>query len=270
MSDVLSHIRDHGVVGGLEALGPLNEPESLTQTVYAELRRAIVTKALSPGTVITEIAVARRLGVSKTPVREALLRLEAIGLVEPDSRRGLRIVVPSEANIANAFEVRSVLEAGLARLAVERATASERSEILVAANSSLAAAEAGDIGGFKSWDRRFHRAVACSARSDRLAELAGNAAALGSVLRERDAPDVNDAIRCAVQHRGIALAIEAGNPEVAVKEAEEHVADVREMVLEEFRRRARAGATVADGASGGIRPGTTVDLGGDGDRFTRN
>lgn len=233
----------------LAGLLPLEvKPQSLTEMVYDAIRTSIVTKRLAPGTVVAEASLAARLQVSKTPVREALLRLQSIGLVEPDGARGLRVVRPSEAAIREAYEVRMVLEEGLCRRAAERATPAQRDEIRNAAVRSLECAEGGDIrGGFRSWDKVFHRAVAVAADNPRLRCLAEDAAALASVLRERDVPGVQDAIRCGRQHLDIADAIERQDPDGASRAAATHVDDVKAMVLDAFRENfeAQAGAEAA-------------------------
>src|SRR6266566_2744275 len=103
-------------------LAPLTEkPESLTQIVYQTLRDAIISKRLPPGERVSEASLARQLRVSKTPVREALLRLQAIGLVEADGGRGGRIVRPSADLIRHTYEVRGSLESLAARLAAAAA-----------------------------------------------------------------------------------------------------------------------------------------------------
>ena len=223
----------------LEGLTPLDvRQQSLSEIVYESIRQAIVTKRLVPGTVVAEASLARRLNVSKTPVREALLRLESIGLVEPEGARGLRVVLPSEEAIRQAFDVRLVLEAALCRRAAEGATIVQRQEIQEAAERSLERAEAGDIkDGFGRWDKAFHSAVRIAADNPRLAKLAEDAVALASVLRERDVPEVQDAIRCAHQHLAIAGAILVGDPHAAAASAEDHINDVKEMVLAAFRQR---------------------------------
>ena len=110
-----------------QQLAPLTEkPESLTQLVYQALRDAIISKRLPPGERVSEASLARQLRVSKTPVREALLRLHAIGLVEADGGRGGRIVRPSAELIRHTYEVRGALESLAARLAAERATPAQR------------------------------------------------------------------------------------------------------------------------------------------------
>ncbi|MDA8313098.1 MAG: GntR family transcriptional regulator [Actinomycetota bacterium] len=226
--------------------------------VYDAIRGSIVSKRLAPGTLVPEASLAVRLRVSKTPVREALLRLQSIGLVEPDGSRGLRVVSPSEDSIREAYEVRLVLEQGLARRAASRASSLQREEILQAAERSFQSAEAGDIvDGFRSWDRAFHRAISSAAGNARLARLAEDAAVLASVLRERDVPDVQDAIQCGRQHLDIAHGICLRDPVAAARASEMHVHAVRDMVLAAFGdtpQRARAShiterPSAADGAT---------------------
>lgn len=80
-------------------LQPLaSRPANLTDLVLDALRQSIVDQTLAPGQQVSEASLAKSLQVSKTPVREALLRLRHIGLVEPASR-GLRVVRPSAGTI---------------------------------------------------------------------------------------------------------------------------------------------------------------------------
>lgn len=237
MSDPVSSIVYAGDDPSIEGLAPLDaKPESLAQVVYTAVRKAIVSQALRPGTAVSETSVARRLSVSKTPVREALLRLQAVGLVESDGR-GLRIVLPSERAIHDAYETRMVMESGLSRWAAEHASPAHRKVIADAAARSLDAASAADIEGFRIWDRAFHQSIAKATENPRLEQLAEDALALAGVLRDRDVPGVQDAIRCAGQHLEIAAAIGQGNCEAATACAAQHAADVRDMVLTAFRQR---------------------------------
>jgi len=221
----------------MDGLAPLDaKPERLAQVVYAAVRKAIVSQALRPGTAISETLVARRLSVSKTPVREALLRLQAVGLVESDGR-GLRIVLPSERAIQDAYETRMVLESGLSQWAAQHASPAHRRVIADAATQTFETASAADIAGFRTWDRTFHQNIAKATENPRLQQLAEDALALAGVLRDRDVPGVQDAIRCAGQHLQIAEAISQGNSEAAAACAAQHAADVRDMVLAAFRQR---------------------------------
>jgi DNA-binding GntR family transcriptional regulator len=216
----------------MATLQPLKtKPESLTQMVYHTIREAIVSKQIVPGTPVSEASLARDLQVSKTPVREALLRLQSVGLIEPHGGRGVRVVSPSREIIEQAYEIRGVLESGAARMAAVRATTAQKQEVLDAASASLSAAESGDASGFVHWDGIFHLTVAESVRNPRLLTLVENALSLTSVLRQRDAPAKTDATTCARQHVAIAEAIIAGDSSEAAEVAAQHAHDVQNMVV---------------------------------------
>ncbi|MGD8193383.1 GntR family transcriptional regulator [Herbiconiux sp. P18] len=91
-----------------------------SDTVYAALRSEILSWQLAPATVLAEVDLAARLGLSRTPVREALARLVADGLVEPQGGRGLIVSPVSAANVTELFELRRGLETEAAALAARR------------------------------------------------------------------------------------------------------------------------------------------------------
>jgi DNA-binding GntR family transcriptional regulator len=217
--------------------------ESLTQLVYDSIRDAIVRKDLRPGTAVSEVDLARMLRVSKTPVREALLRLQSVGLIEPNGARGSRVVLPSFETIRSSFEVRQVLEAAVAKMAADRATDEQRRRLLDTATSCLECANGGDIEGFRRWDQLFHKGAAEAAGNAQLLELTETARVLTAVLRDRDVPNVGDAVRCSHQHIAIAKAIKQFDGDEAARAAEEHVADVQQMVLAAFS--VRSGTSVS-------------------------
>ena len=218
-----------------QQLAPLTEkPESLTQIVYATLRDAIISKRLPPGGRVSEAGLARQLRVSKTPVREALLRLQAIGLVEADGGRGGRIVRPSAELIRHTYEVRGSLESLAASLAAARATPAHRSRVGELAAASLAAARARDLDGFRRHDEAFHDMVAAASRNPYLAKLIDNAYTLTGAARQRDVPSAGASADCAAGHVRIAEAIAHGDPAAAAAEATAHVEMVGLLVLQAF------------------------------------
>lgn len=95
-------------------------PARASDRVYQELRDEILDWRLPPGTVLTEVEQSVRLGVSRTPVREALARLAAEGIVAPASGRGLVVTAVSTENIGELFELREALEQQAARSAALR------------------------------------------------------------------------------------------------------------------------------------------------------
>jgi DNA-binding GntR family transcriptional regulator len=110
---------------------PLVQPEeelatSLSDRAYYELRKLIVSLELPPGSIVNERELMERLGVGRTPVREALRALAAEGLVEVYSRRGMFVSNVEVRDLAALSELRVELEGIAARLAAERATDEER------------------------------------------------------------------------------------------------------------------------------------------------
>lgn len=98
------------------------ERQSLSQQIYIELKNAIIDMALEPGERINDAELAKKFGVSRTPVREALKRLEDDGLVESIPGSMTRVTHISDEEAKNAFTVVAVLHALAARLAIERMT----------------------------------------------------------------------------------------------------------------------------------------------------
>jgi DNA-binding GntR family transcriptional regulator len=165
-----------------------HKPESLTDVVYETIREAIINRVIPPGARLTEAALAEQLNVSKTPVREALLKLRQIGLVEPTGRRGGRVTLPSRVSIQHAYETRRGLESFAAEIVAQRGSAADIKVIRDAAARCLAAAEAGDFDGFRHWDVRFHEKIGEATGNPRLCELLNDSFAVVMALRRRDVP----------------------------------------------------------------------------------
>jgi len=207
---------------------------SLTEQVYDAIRDAIVSKALPPGIRLSEAALAEKFGVSKTPVREALLRLGAVGLVESEAN-ATRVVTPSRDRIRHAYEVRGGHEFTAARLAAARAGRRQVAELQRVAAESVMSAEAGDALGFRESDARFHRGVARAASNPLLTQLVENSFSLTWALRRRDVPVTGDSIDCAHQHVSIAGAIREHEAERASIEMLAHIDKVMNMVLDALK-----------------------------------
>jgi GntR family transcriptional regulator, rspAB operon transcriptional repressor len=206
-------------------------PDTLTHVVLEAIRSAIVNQELPTGTRVTEAGLARQLNVSKTPVREALLQLREIGLIEPDERRGGRILSPSRTGISDAYEVREALEVFAAGAAAARADERAIKRIERIAHRSLRAARAGDLEGFKSADAEFHRAVAAAAGNDRLELSIERSLTLVSALRQRDVPGPAGSIECGQAHLRVAAAVRDRDVAGASGAMSAHVRRVSELVL---------------------------------------
>ncbi|MEQ3553474.1 GntR family transcriptional regulator [Pseudonocardia nematodicida] len=218
-------------------------PQRLTETVYTRIREAIVASELSPGAAVTEAGLAEQLAVSKTPVREALVRLAYVGFVVPEGRRGLNVVSPSLESIRSAYEVRIALEAQAVRLAAERRTEAEADEVARLAQESLDAVGQGDRPAFRALDRTFHLAIASATHNPRLANVVADYVDLANTLRRRDAPQVDNSRECAGHHVRIAEAVTVHDPDAAERTLRLHLSKVQALVEDGFR--AAAGRAVA-------------------------
>ena len=214
---------------------PIEVPERLADAVYDAVRQSIMDKTLAPGARVTESGIAEQLGVSKTPVREALLRLRRIGVIEPDGVRGGRVVRPSRSAIREAYEVREALEVFAVRSVAERVSGTDLERICDAASRSLERAEAGDQSGFREWDFAFHRAIAEAAANPRLKKLIEDVFTLIGTLRQRDFPNSRWPVACAQGHVRIADAIARREVAEAEAAAREHIRQVEAYVLAEPR-----------------------------------
>lgn len=208
-------------------------PERLADAVYESIRDSIMDKTLPPGARVTESAIADQLGVSKTPVREALLRLRRIGVIEPDGVRGGRVVRPSRSRIREAYEIREALEVFAVRTVAERVTGSDLERICDAADRSVERAEQGDAAGFRDWDFAFHRVIAQAAGNPRLKELIEDVYTLIGTLRQRDFSDGSWSLDCAHAHVRIADAIARRDTRGAETAAREHIRALERHVLAE-------------------------------------
>lgn len=150
---------------------------TLTERAYQQLEELITTLALPPGMVLGEQNLVQRLGIGRTPIREALQRLARDGLVVVMPRRGILV---SEINIRTQLrllETRRVLERLIARLAAERATREELEVFAGLAQEMRAAAAAADDLAFMRLDSRFNELIAIASRNEfavrALANMAG-------------------------------------------------------------------------------------------------
>jgi DNA-binding GntR family transcriptional regulator len=143
--------------------GAINAPRG--EFVYTELRDAIRSRALRPGERLRETAIADQLGVSRTPVREALKRLEADGLVVFNQPRGLVVNELTQAQMLELYAMREVLEGAAARFAGEQASALEVDALKHLLANQLAAKTPEEAAAA---NRRLHDAIANAAHNEYL------------------------------------------------------------------------------------------------------
>ena len=195
----------------------LASPQSLTDRAYAEIEELIVTLRLAPGAPVSEAELSGRLGIGRTPIREALQRLARERLVEIYPRRGIFVTDINVAGQLRLLETRRELERLIARSAARRATDDERARFRALAAAFEAAAKANDDVSFMRIDRDFN--VLCSSAAHN--EFAAGAMSLLHSLSRRfwylHYKHAADMPLTAKLHADIARAIAAGDGDRAAK-----------------------------------------------------
>lgn len=203
-------------------------PAQLERRVYEQLRDEILSGTLTTGSQLVEARIATDLGVSKTPVREALIRLQRDGLVEIEPYRGARVIEPAETDIREILELRILLECHIARDLANRRPPDVLDRLERTIGECRQALQTGDEASMRS---------ALTAFSDLMAEAGGNRR-LGKALDELRSVLLliaNTSLRrpgrearSLAEHERILAAIRAGDAEEAAKATEAHIRSIEE------------------------------------------
>ena len=182
------------------------------ERVYRAVRSRILDNVWPPGHQALEQAIALELGVSRTPVREALIRLQNEGLIDVVPRHGMRVLPVSPDDMAEIYAILTSLESMAAELAAKRKPAAREVTPLEAASREMEAAlAAGDLDAWARADERFHLALVQLSGNRRLAEVVVNFwdrahRARMVTLRMRPTP-----VHSTREHRAVVRAIRAGD-----------------------------------------------------------
>ena len=199
---------------------------------YEHLKMAILSGHLSPKERLTEEHLAETLGVSRTPVREALYKLESEGLIRPLETRGFIVSGDSKEEVKELFELRAILEGYALRIISERITEESLQHLNTFIDKAQAALEANRMGDVFKWNTRFH---------DYLHELVSDSIRLyrlivdmrKQVLRHRKVTlqSIEGAQRTLDGHQKILLALRLKDPELCEKTMREHIKLAKEDAL---------------------------------------
>lgn len=199
----------------MEGAAEASDDGTMTDRAYRQLEELIVTLQIPPATVLSEQALAQRLEIGRTPIREALQRLARDGLVVILPRRGILV---SEINLRTQLrllEVRRELERLMARLAADRATPAESREFAeLAAGMTKASRDADDLA-FMRLDRRFNALLAQAARNEFATRSMGLMNALSRRFWYQHYKETADLGLAAKLHAEVAQAISTRKGEAA-------------------------------------------------------
>jgi len=153
------------------AIKPLERPAGLADRVYNELRDNIGSHQIRPGERLQEVSLAAQLGVSRTPVREALARLESEGMIVVEGR-GFVVPELTDADIEEIYQLRFLLEPAAAALAVgEVGSPTDLASMSAAVDDAVAAEKADDFRAFLEANSRFHHAWRALVPNRRMSKL---------------------------------------------------------------------------------------------------
>jgi DNA-binding GntR family transcriptional regulator len=209
------------------------EPVSLKDKAYDAIKSAILSLKLKPGAPLVESNLAQQLGISKTPVRDALLELEREGFVTKILFKGTYVTEVTLKDVREVFQVRAVLEGLAARLAAPLFSAEELEEaeqIITAAEAALAE---GDIALCSEYGKRFHRLIINKADNQQLQPIILNLddhLQRFRLLSDQINGRLNKSLK---EHRKVLDALRRSDPTAAEEAMRGHLSSVLQDLSEE-------------------------------------
>ena len=213
----------------------MNEYLPLRDVVFNTLRQAILRGELKPGERLMEIQLANKLGVSRTPIREAIRKLELEGLVLMIPRKGAEVAEITEKSLRDVLEVRRALEELAVQLVCEKITEEEIEELKAAAREFENVLKDGDITKIAEADVRFHDVIYMATDNQKLIQLLNNLREqmyrfrVEYLKREEVRPQL------LAEHEEIIATIDRREKDTATKVVCEHIDNQVEAVIDIIR-----------------------------------
>jgi DNA-binding GntR family transcriptional regulator len=212
---------------------PLNDsinlfarPATVGNKVFETIRHAIIQLQLRPGDPLSEAEMARQLGVSRQPVREAFIKLAEVGLVEIRPQRGTTVVMISRREVENARFIREAIEVAVARKAALEPSPRHHDVLDALIERQRLASAAGDHAEFLRLDELFHQAVAEAADCEHAWRLLENLKAQMDRVRYLSLADATPLDTLIDQHAAIARAIRGGDADAAETATHVHLREI--------------------------------------------
>ena len=209
----------------------LDKYKPLREIVFESIRGAILSGSLKPGERLMEVQVAEKLGVSRTPIREAIRKLELEGLVVMIPRKGAYVADLSIKDITDALEIRAALEGLAAGLASMRITEEEIEELELTAVEFHKAIEQEDYDLMIQRDIEFHAKIFAATRNEKLVQLTNNLREQVQRFRDIYLRKSNKSKELSREHYEIAEAIASRNINRAEELAKKHIINAENYIM---------------------------------------
>ncbi|HXK27818.1 MAG TPA: GntR family transcriptional regulator [Candidatus Binatia bacterium] len=200
---------------------------NLPTQIYSLLKHRIIGNEFSFGHKLTEFQLAEELGVSRTPIREALNRLVQDGFVKVFPGRGAFVASFSTHDMEELFEVREALEGMAARLAALRMPKDSLVRLRTGLENALKSTKRGGYGGYLIADREFHQALVSASENSHLIRLMEALTDTIQMLRVRSVTVPGRVAKSYEEHVGIIEAALLRNPDLAEARVREHIRNVK-------------------------------------------
>ena len=210
----------------------LDEYKPLRDVVFENLRGAIVEGKLKPGQRLMEVQLAEQLGVSRTPVREAIRKLELEGLVVMLPRKGAYVANMSLKDVVDVLEIRASLEGLAASLSAERITDEDIKKLESIVEEFENNVDESKVEKKKKKDVEFHECIFKSTNNKRLHQLINSLWEQVYRFRVTYISDYDSTVNIVEEHKMILDAIKRGDSEMAKKYAMEHIQKAENFIIE--------------------------------------
>ena len=207
----------------------------LRDVVFNTLRQAILTGELKPGERLMEIHLANRLGVSRTPIREAIRKLELEGLVTMIPRRGAEVAQITEKSLKDVLEVRRALDALSVELACDRIEEEELTALSKACSAFAEATKTKDPKKIAQADVALHDIIVKATDNSRLIQLVNNLSEQMYRYRFEYIKDESTHAQLIEEHRIIFESIRRNDKETAAKTARLHIDNQESSIMKQIR-----------------------------------
>ncbi len=211
----------------------LQNHKPLREIVYEELKRQIMVGEIAPGTRMMEVELADEMGVSRTPVREAIRKLEKEGLVTIEPRRGAYASDISAKEMVDILEVRQDLEGMAAGIAAQKITEEGKEELERLVQVYKESVEKEDIEEIIANDEAFHKYIVSLSGNKTLIKMVSQVQELVLRFRYIYYEDFSRFRNQPTEHQAIVDAILSGSSSSARINAEEHLARLKDFVIKE-------------------------------------
>ncbi len=213
----------------------LDNYRPLRDIVFETLREAIIAGQLRPGERLMEVQIAEELGVSRTPVREAIRKLELEGFVIMVPRKGAYVSDMSIKDVTHVFEIRRALEGLAAELAAERMTEEELEELERILDRTAETTSRLDVTSTVDMDTGFHQILYEASRNERLSSMLYHLREQIQRFRTQSLSRPGRLKRALVEHQGIVDALRRRDGELARQLVEEHIDNAETELLAVFQ-----------------------------------